>query len=107
MHACLHDAWECTHNPHARCPLRSIFEDCFLPDTSFFFTSKTPEGRSAAFRVHGFGFFFFLKKSMIATFFLGRKIDFYTLQNFGWSVSRPIAACVTFDMPECKESFKK
>ena len=38
----------------------------------------------------------------------GRKIYFYKLKNFGWSMSLPTAVPrVPFDLPECEEHFFK
>ena len=42
-------------------------------------------------------------------YFKGRKINFYKLENFGWStsVSRPTVPRVTFDLPNFKEPLQK
>ena len=37
--------------------------------------------------------------------FLGSQDELYKLENFGWSVSRPTVARVTFDLPECEDIF--
>ena len=54
-------------------------------------TSKTPQGRSATFRVQGLGFFFasIAARLLVSFFFLQKKKSFEPSREEGYSIGGP------------------